>query len=188
MLEQLDRLSPKKLSLTSIGRPSCAPAMDRTKDSRPCGNHPVPPFPQPSPPFGSGDDGAAPGTPILFSSLPRCPVASGMPETEKLISGLSQVQKPQAETVSTPQHTGFHGFLQPDTYPGPHWKLAESSSVCPLRAPELWWDVGFLPLLLFPHTRCSTWGCMCTWVTVCVCAALSWHCVCHSHSILYLFI
>ena len=40
----------------------------------------------PSPPFGPGDDRDTPGAPILFSALLQCPAASGMPETENLLS------------------------------------------------------------------------------------------------------
>jgi hypothetical protein len=34
--------------------------------------------------------------------------------------------------------------------------VRQSSRICPLRAPELWWDMGFLLLSLFPHTHCPT--------------------------------
>jgi hypothetical protein len=44
------------------------------------------PLSLPSPPFGPGDDQAAPRAPTLLSALPKCPTISGMPETENLLS------------------------------------------------------------------------------------------------------
>ena len=57
--------------------------MDRTKDSRLCGNHSLPLLSLPSLPFSPGDDPAAPH---LFSALLwQRPVVAGMPKTENLL-------------------------------------------------------------------------------------------------------
>ena len=94
-----------------------------------------------------------PGTPILFSALPRCPVVSGMPETENLLSLASVRPRDLRLFPPHPPGTGVRGFPQPDTHQGPHEECSVVPSVCPPRAPELWWDTGSLPLPSFPHTH-----------------------------------
>jgi hypothetical protein len=48
------------------------------------------------------------------------------------------------------------GLTQPDAYQGPRGKRAQSSRICPPRAPELWQDTGSFPPLSFPHSHSPT--------------------------------
>jgi hypothetical protein len=107
--------------------------MDLTKDSHPCGNHPVPPLPLSSLPFIPKP---------LFCSQLLCRIQHGMLEAENLVPGVAACPPP-----------GVSGLTQPDAHLGPRGKCAQSSLVCPLRAPELWREAGSLPLLSFPYTH-----------------------------------
>ena len=118
MLERWDRLSPKELCLTS-----CWKAFLRSSP-RPVGAgtalHPLSPcF---SLPFSPRDDRAAPGAPILFSALPRCPAVSGMPETENLLSLAS----------ARPRDLGLPLFHPPPPPPA-RWGSVASHSQTPTR-------------------------------------------------------
>ena len=55
---------------------------------------------------------------------------------------------------------GVSGLTQPNAHSGPRAKRVQSSCVCPPRAPELWQDVGSLPLPSSPYTHGPT--CMLT--------------------------
>jgi hypothetical protein len=66
-----------------------------------------------------------------------------MPEAENLVPGVAPC----------PQPAVWGKWLDTGAHLGPHGKHAQSSRVCPLRALELWWDVGFLPFPFFPYTH-----------------------------------
>jgi hypothetical protein len=134
--------------LLPAGRHSYAPATDWSKDSHPHGNH----LTSPSPPALSSlwprADRAIPRAPILFSTLPQCPMVSGMPETENLVPRTAPYP---------PAELGFSGFSQPDTHPGPCEKhgaiIPCPHPHTPAQSTRTLVGNGFLPLPLFPHTH-----------------------------------
>ena len=106
------------------------------------------PLSLPSPPFSLGADGAAPGVPFLFSAIPWCPAVSGMSEAENLVP----------RSAHCPPHTklGSGASHSQTTTRGHVESMQQSFRICRPRAPELWWDAGFLPLPLSPHAPCPT--------------------------------
>ena len=116
--------------------------MDLTKDSCLRGNHPALPLSLPSPLFSPGDD-----PPILFSALLQCPVASGMPESENLLSlasvrprdlGLPLVHHLQPGSLAshnqTPTWGSVENILQSSAFSRPEYRNSGgvSSFYCPM--------------------------------------------------------
>ena len=84
--------------------------------------------------------------PSFCSALLWCPAVSGMPQTENLLPRTAPCGPEWlAGSVASHSQTPTPGRVESE------WL---SSRVHPPRAPELWWDAGFLPLPLFPHAHC----------------------------------
>jgi hypothetical protein len=55
--------------------------------------------------------------------------------------------------LSTTCQAGVSGLTRSDTHLGPHGKHVAVPIICLPRAPELWWNAGYLPS--FTHTHGS---------------------------------
>jgi hypothetical protein len=143
MLEWWDRLSPNeaRLTLPLEGLPAFRP-WTRPRTLTCVGTIQHLPLPLLSPPFGTRADWAAPGAPILFSALPRCPVVSGMPEAENLV--------PRTAPFPPSTELGFHGFPQLDTHPWPRGKHGAVLLSLPAQSTRTLVGHGFSPTPFFP--------------------------------------
>jgi hypothetical protein len=80
--------------------------------------------------------------PILFSGLPQYPLLSGMPETENLLLRIAPCPCLESwDSMASHSQTPTRGHVE---------RGRQSFCFCLPRAPELWQDAGFLPLLFFP--------------------------------------
>jgi hypothetical protein len=128
-----------------------------TKNFHLYGNHSGPPLPL-CPPFGPEAGRDVHRAPTLFSALPWHTAAFGMTKTENLLSLASMRLRYLGLPPCPPPEDWVCSFTQPDTHLGPHGEHVAVLRICPPRAPELWWDAGFLPPPLFPHACCRTGG------------------------------
>jgi hypothetical protein len=82
-----------------------------------------------------------------------------MPKTENLLSLASDSPRDLGLPLvhpHPPSELGFLAYHSQTQHPDPRGKHATVFCVYPPRALELWQDVGFLPLLLIPHSHCQT--------------------------------
>ena len=89
----------------------------------------------------------------LFHSVQRC---LGCPRLTTSYSDLSEAERPR--TVTCPPSGGQSSVASHSQTPTQELmeSMLQSSHICLPKAPELWWDMGFLPLPLFSHGCCPT--------------------------------
>jgi hypothetical protein len=144
VLERWDRLSPNEQRLTSHQK-AFLHSSHGTRDSHPCRNHPAHLSPCPLLPLAPGLTSGPLGPPFVLSSSTVSSMGCQRPRTCYL--GLLLVQL-SWDFMASHSQTPTQGHVE---------SMQQSFHVRLPRAPELWWETGFLPLHFPPHPLPCTW-------------------------------
>jgi hypothetical protein len=152
-LGQQSKFSSKKPHLTCCQKAFLHCSHGQTKDSCQSGNHsvpPPPPLPRPLP-FDLGANWAAPAPPLCSQLFRDIQWYLWCQRLRNCYLWPLRGSETSDWSLSTPNGLGFGGFTQLDIHLGLHEEHTAVIHVCPLRAPEVWQDVGSLPSPLSPH-------------------------------------